>query len=186
MRISLRAALFAFVFAFPMVLLSCDGQAPSEPVTQLDAVTAQFDAHNGGHVVTGKGTLWVPEPSNNWINIAFNVVQGPDGQVHGLWHHQFRSRRSRGRIMVEVGCMSVSGNEAWFAGRAVQAGAEGNIGRYFGLRVIDNGEGANAPPDEMTRTVWFQYDPQVAWDFCSNMPTDSPVWPLDGGNVQVR
>lgn len=89
-------------------------------------------------------------------------------------------------MIVEVECISVRGNEAWLGGRSIYAMNEDNIGKAFALYLIDNGEGGNAPSDQMTRTLWFRSDVQRMWDHCADMPTDYDVWPLAGGNVQIR
>ena len=188
MKCPLRVLLAAAVLAFPASLASCDGQAPSAPEVDLAAVEAQAAAKAGagGHIVSGKGTLWVPEPWNQWMNLPFHAVEKPDGSVHGNWHHQFRSRDAGGRVIVEVLCMAVDGNQAWLGGRSTFAMNPDNIGKFFALYLIDNGEGKNDPPDQMTRTLWFSWDEQRMWDHCANMPTDYDVWPLAGGNVQIR
>ena len=185
----LVAAVPAFAAVLALALVACTAEAPTAPdsaVSGQDLVTgAAFAAGGATHVVTGKGTLWVPDPSNEYINIAFDARLTPDGSASGHWHHQFRSRTPGGRVFVEVTCLTVVGNQAWMAGYAVQAGAEGNIGRPFGLRVVDGGEG-NGTVDQMTRTIWPGGLGGGPSDYCAAMPTDHPLWPLAGGNVQVH
>lgn len=180
----------AVAASLAFALVACTSDAPTAldsaaPGTDLVAVGADFAAGGVTHVVTGKGTLWVPDPQNEYINIAFDARVMPDGSARGHWHHQFRSRTPAGRIFVEVTCLTVVGNQAWMAGYAIQAGAESNLGRPFGLRVVDNGEG-NGAVDQMTRTIWPGGVGGEPSDYCTNMPTDHPLWPLAGGNVQVR
>jgi len=184
------AAVPAFVAFLALALVACTSEAPTAPDSALlgpDPVAgeASFAAGGATHVVTGKGTLWVPDPQNEYINIAFDARVMPDGSARGHWHHQFRSRSPNGRIFVEVTCLTVVGNQAWMAGYAIQAGAESNIGRPFGLRVVDNGEGNDAV-DQMTRTIWPGGVGDGPSDYCTRMPTNHPLWPLAGGNVQVR
>ncbi|MCL7972180.1 MAG: hypothetical protein M8866_08875 [marine benthic group bacterium] len=188
MNCPLRVLLAAAVLAFPAFLTSCDGQAPSAPEVDLAAVEAQpaAKAGAGGHIVSGKGTLWVPEPWNAYMILPFHAQLGSDGSVKGKWHHQLRGNAGGGRVIVEVLCMTVQGNEAWLGGRSTFAQNPNNIGKFFALYVIDNGEGEDAPPDRMTRTLWFGSDEQRMWGHCTYMPTDYDVWPLAGGNVQVR
>lgn len=187
---TLVVAVPALVASLALALAACTGEAPTAPDSAVlgpapVAGEASFAAGGAAHVVTGKGTLWAPDPWNEYINIAFDARVMPDGSARGHWHHQFRSRTPNGRIFVQVTCLTVVGNQAWMAGYAVQAGAEGNIGRPFGLRVVDNGEGAGAV-DQMTRTIWPGGLGGEPSDFCANMPTDHPLWPLAGGNVQVH
>ncbi len=188
MRTSLRFFLAALVLSFPLALASCDGQAPSAPVVDLEAVEAQLAAspQAGEHIVSGKATLWVPEPWNAYMILPFHAKMAADGSVKGKWHHQLRGQAGGGRVIVEVLCMAVDGNRAWLGGQSTFAQNPNNIGKHFGLYVIDHGEGEGAPPDEMTRTLWFSVDEQRMRDHCANMPTDYNIWPLAGGNVQVR
>lgn len=190
---SIQRTIFAFLLAIVAVLalaLVACSEAPTAPESsprQADLVAPEASFAAGGvtHVVTGKGTLWAPDPFNEYVNIAFSARLMPDGSANGYWHHQFRSRTPEGRVFVQVTCLTVVGNQAWMGGYAVQAGAEGNVGRPFGLRVVDDGEGEDAV-DQMTRTLWPGAVGEDPADFCAAMPTDQPLWPLAGGNVQVR
>ncbi len=175
--------------ALALATISCSG----EPPTALDSTSIDVSAKSTNpdavtgptHIVNGKGTVWVGDPWNAWINIPFHAKLDPDGSAKGSWHHQFRRRVSGGRIVVEVTCLSVAGNQAWMAGYSTQAGNPGNLGKWFGLHVIDNGEGSGVV-DEMSRTLWFGFDEQEAMEFCEFMTTDHDVWPITAGNVQVR
>jgi len=172
-----------------LVAVSCSGEAPTGlDAAALDAkVKAGSEAAATGpaHIVNGKGTLWVGDPWNAWINIPFHAKLDPDGSAKGSWHHRLRGNVGGGRIVVQVTCLSVDGNQAWMAGYSTQAGNPNNVGKWFGLHVIDNGEGYGVV-DEMSRTLWFGPDEQRAIDFCALMPMDHEIAPLAGGNVQVR
>ena len=54
----------------------------------------------------------------------------------------------------------------------------GNIGRPFSVRFIDNGEGADAAPDQIGTAVFQEYD-------CASEP-DIQLRELTIGNLQVR
>jgi hypothetical protein len=181
MKAFFAVALAACVLA----LTSCDVQVPSDPVVDLAPIHAQFEARAPAHLVTGKGTVWHPT-REQWMEIEFNVQQLADGSVDGKWHYLYHSRRPRGRIMARVICMSVVGNSAWLGGQAIQAMNEQNIGKWFGLRVVDHGEGAVEPGDEMTTSLWFGVNENMAWDFCSGMPTNHALQEITRGNIQVR
>lgn len=175
--------------ALALAAISCSG----EPPTSVDAIATSPTPMSGTgvasiesmHIVNGKGSTWVGDPWNAWINISFHAKLDPDGGAKGSWHHQFPGNVEGGRVVVRVTCLSVAGNQAWMAGYSTQAGNPNNIGKWFGLHVIDNGEG-QATIDEMSRTRWFGFDEQAAMDFCEFMTTDHEVWPITAGNVQVR
>lgn len=54
------------------------------------------------------------------------------------------------KVHIDVDCLVIGGNQAWFSGPAkrwVLGGVEQPPGLYLVFRVQDNGEGASAPPD---------------------------------------
>ena len=174
--------------------VSCNGESPTAvnsgavDAAAIDAKVkpaSEAAAVGPAHIVNGKGTVWVGDPWNAWINIPFHAKLDPDGSAKGSWHHRLRGNVGGGRIVVQVTCLSVDGNQAWMAGYSTQAGNPNNVGKWFGLHVIDNGEGYGVV-DEMSRTLWFGPDEQRAIDFCALMPMDHEIAPLAGGNVQVR
>jgi hypothetical protein len=172
-----------------LAAVSCNGKSPTAvDAASVDAKvhsTSEAAANGPAHIVNGKGTVWAGDPWNNWLNISFHAKLDADGTAKGNWHHQFRTRVPGGRIVAQVTCLSVVGNEAWMAGYSTQAGNPNNVGKWFGLHVIDNGEGAGVV-DEMSRTLWFGPDEQRAIDLCEQMPTDHLITPIIAGNVQVR
>ena len=190
-RIANRLNLMIATFVL-LAVASCEPNLPTEPAATLDrtaeglssGAASPLTRADAGHVVNGHGAVWV-ESGSQYMNISFQARRNAAGEVTGTWHHQFRSRTPAGRVKVSVTCLSVSGNEAWLAGYAVQAGSEANLGKWFGLHVIDRGEG-HGVVDEMSRTLWFGFDPDHASAFCATMPIDHDLWPLAEGNVQVR
>ena len=173
-----------------LAAVSCNGESPTalnSGAVDAAAIDAKLSATAGGatHLVTGKGTLWYGDPRFQWLNVSFHARLMPDGSAKGNWHYQFRTREPGGRIFVEVTCLSVVGNQAWMAGYSTQAGNPDNVGKWFGLHIIDHGEG-HGVIDEMSPTRWFGPDPVRAADFCELMPTDHPIWPIVEGNIQVH
>jgi hypothetical protein len=79
------------------------------------------------HIANGKGTGWVGDPWNGWMNISFHAKLDQDGSARGNWHHQFRARTAAGCIVVQITCSSVIGNQAWLAGYSTQAGNPDNL-----------------------------------------------------------
>jgi hypothetical protein len=107
----------------------------------------------------------------------------PDGTVEGTFEirgHRGRRHggaREHGRIV----CMTILGNRAWLAGIVDHAPNPGTVGEVIGFRVIDNGEGGAAIPDEEGR----QLNIPSAGDYCSGQPEHATA-PLEAGNIQVR
>jgi len=186
-RIAILVPLLALAAA------SCNGDPPTAPdataagttitgAADLDAKSV--NAQGAVHVVAGHGVVW-HDGSGQWLNTSFHALQMQDGSVNGNWHYQFQSREPRGRIFVQVTCLSVVGNQAWMTGFATQAGNPANIGKWFGLHVIDNGEG-HGVVDQIDGTRWFGVDPDAAAEYCATMPVLEPIRAVEAGNVQVR
>lgn len=108
--------------------------------------------------------------------VTFDIRKHADGSVDG-WYHSSVRGPGGADIKVRMECLHVVGNQAWARGTIVAAVNPGNIGRPVSMRFIDNGEGANAPPDEFGGT-WANYD-------CATEP-DLSTRQLKIGNLQVR
>ena len=88
----------------------------------------------------------------------------------------------RSNVQVDVDCLVIVGNQAWFSGparRYVLGGVPQPPGLYLVFRVEDNGEGANALPDRGSPA--FSGPPMA----CALMPP-FPLIPTAHGNIQVR
>jgi hypothetical protein len=79
-----------------------------------------------------------------------------------------------------VTCLLVQGNQSWVGGRVTHSDGE-TEGQLRVWRAIDNGEGSNDPPDEITLTF-----PALTEQDCLTMPLeDALLQPIDDGNIQV-
>jgi len=108
--------------------------------------------------------------------VTFDIRKRADGSVEG-WYNASARGPGGADIKVRVECLHVIGNQAWAKGTIVAAVNPDNIGRPSSMRFIDNGEGANAPPDEFGG-VWEDYD-------CVTEP-DLSTRQLTIGNLQIR
>ena len=124
--------------------------------------------------VSGSGHL-VGEPVER--TVTFDIRKRADGSVHGFYHSLARGPGGA-HIRVRIECLHVTGNQAWATGTIVAAIDPDNIGRPYSVRFIDNGEGANAPPDEIGTEQFVDYD-------CATEP-DRPVRQLTIGNLLIR
>ncbi len=115
---------------------------------------------------------------------SFNAVKHADGTVRGEWQGLNRSLGTGTQSHGDVICFTVEGNAAWIGGVIEQAPANPErVGFEFGWRVIDNGQGANAPPDQITRTLRIG---RPGSDFCRDRPNIGFLHDLEAGNIQVR
>lgn len=116
---------------------------------------------------------------------AFNATTRPNGTVQG--EGTLNRTDSGTRFKFSINCLSLAGNVATMSGTVTESNAFPNsIGSPCWFRVKDNGEGANAPPDEIT-----------FWYFCPDGPTgcdvptcgsnaNADLFSIEAGNIQVK
>lgn len=112
---------------------------------------------------------------------SFNATTGPDGSGRGRW--QLQNRNSPIRIQGDVECVSVAGNQAWFAGPTTQSDRPEQIGVTRFFTVVDNGQGKASPPDQLAFVPGSTILP--AQDWCDLMLVRTLV-DIERGNIQVR
>jgi hypothetical protein len=196
-------------FAVCAALAACDGSTAVRNVTAPDRGSALFsatatdpsstpydwtDATPGeaglieatqaatGGRATGNWRLVTPILNRAAEHYSFTALStGPLGAAKGeVQLHTTFVGAIESNVHIDVDCLVVSGNQAWFSGPArrwVLGGVEQPPGLYLVFRVQDNGEGVNAPPDLASPA--FSGPPMA----CRLMA----LFPLvPEGNVQVR
>ncbi len=112
---------------------------------------------------------------------SFNAKTLPDGSGSGRW--QLQNRNATIRIQGDVECVSVAGNQAWFAGPTTQSDRPEQIGRTRFFTVVDNGQGNASPPDQLAFVPGSTTIPAQAW--CDGMEVRD-LFDIESGNIQVR
>ena len=87
------------------------------------------------------------------------------------------------RIHGFIDCLTVVGNEAWFAGHVTQSNDPDRVGNVRGFYMVDNGEGKNDPPDQIAHSTLLRTI--SAQDWCNIAPVRT-LFDIEQGNVQVR
>lgn len=105
-----------------------------------------------------------------------SVEKRADGSVTGWFHVRYRGAGGA-HVRVAVDCLHINANRAWGGGTIVFAVNPANIGNPYAFMVVDNGEGVNAPPDEIV-TVHDYLDCTTEWSRGTRQ--------LTIGNLQVR
>jgi len=174
-----RTMLTALAVALSLIglgLTSCS-ETPTEPGEALHAMDPSaadwISYSNVIQSVSGNAHV-MGEPVA--LTVTFDIRKSADGSVHG-WYNASTRGPGGADIKVRVECLHVVGNQAWAGGTIVEAVNPDNIGRPVSMRFIDNGEGANASPDEFGG-VWQEYD-------CATAPALS-TRQITIGNLQVR
>jgi hypothetical protein len=116
---------------------------------------------------------------------TFNAIRRADGTVSGEW--EVISRAGAGaRLHGDVLCLAINGNQAWIGTRIESAtNPVVIIGSEGGFRVVDNGEGANEPPDAAS-LAFFNGAAGFAQNYCDAMAANPPLNPVEHGNLQVE
>lgn len=181
-------------FALLPLLLSvgCSTETPTFPTALagppvLEASTTQAGSSNGVvRSVTGTGHVTITlNDVDHWRNFAYSAVERADGSVSGQF--EFHARQLSVRVHGRVTCLSVVGNTAWLGGvieRIVGTFPNPVIGPGTPAwwRVVDNGQGANAPPD-LISALGTMGD-ELA--YCAARPAAPLFRPLEAGNIRVR
>ena len=122
---------------------------------------------------------------NNHVRYSVNAIRHRDGSVSGEAEEHVETaagvfiRRGHGTVT----CFTLNGNIARIGGIVDRTDAGVPPGTEFFLTVVDNGEGANDPPDMATSPA--SGSPGVAARHCT-MGIERPIFMIDRGNIQVR
>jgi hypothetical protein len=129
-----------------------------------------MSASGSGHILFG--------PNNEFI--TFNATRHTDGTVTGTATVHDVSAGVTAKI--DVNCLNVVGNTATISGIVTSSNESTLVGFEGIFQVVDNGEGANAPPDFMSLANFFA----VGTGVDCLVPSEFDLAPLQSGNVQVR
>ena len=166
---------------FAVLLGGCGGSAPPATVARSSAAPSTLtgpvvqSATGAGHFTAG-GEL---------RTFSFTALKYADGTVQG--QYELFSRVSQTRIHGDVTCLSIVGNHAWVGGiqdHSIDAVAFPPGGEN-GFQTVDNGEGADDPPDLLS-LMFINGPPGFAQAYCDAQVNAPPLTPIEGGNIQVR
>ena len=153
------------------------------------------------HMATGSGHRVDTRGDDPELFRNFSFAAHSDGGQFQIVNRTFDVR-----IHGAIDCLTVVGNQAWFAGPTTLSTRPGLIGLARGFRVVDNGQG-NGVQDEITLAPllggcplcikisaqeWcdFQLTPDNVVDIGDKFPfgetTVLELNPVENGNIQVR
>ena len=145
----------------------------------IDAAQAATGGRASGHSELSTPTGNRAAEQHSFIALSTDPAPTAKGQVE---MHTVFTFGSEGTVHIDVDCLVIVGNQAWFSGPAKKNVIDGVTqppGLYLVFRVQDNGEGANDPPD--AASPGFSGPPMA----CRFMPA-FPLVPNANGNIQVR
>jgi len=111
---------------------------------------------------------------------SFQAMTRKDGTVTGS--ATLHNRNSDTFIKLDINCLRVVENTAYLSGIITKSSNPSFEGRLGLFQVVDNGEGANDPPDQIS--LVFIYPESTL--FNCNSFDDFPLNTIEGGNVQVN
>src|ERR671919_2428315 len=157
---------------FVGVLLLAGFVAQSAPAAPNPGVAS---ATGSGHMVRPDGTF---------RSFSFTARKYADGTSKG--ELQLNSRSFDVVVHIKIDCLRVVGNVAHMSGRITRVSNpdEGEVGELNRVEVRDNGEGANAPPDQVSTIPVNPGDADPTT--CVDPPTNTTIRTVQRGNVQVR
>ncbi len=165
-----------------VILAACtEGPAPAEPTLE-----PAFSAGPVVELVTGSGSFVVPGP-DDWRTFAFTARRHADGTVSGQWE---RIRRQPGNASGTkshgvVTCFTVIGNQVWLGGTTTSGLFSEPPNNENAWRVVDNGQGAAAPADQMS-LEFVGGAPGFAANYCALTPATPPLLDLTAGNITIH
>ena len=175
----------AAILVAASALASCSGSRDLVAPSARPALTgASLDRADVQQQVTGQATIILDNFGNAVERYTQSAVQHADGTFSGEF--ELKSAQGTGlRIHGQVVCFKVAGNTAYLAGVIDQSDTEGApAGAYVLWTVVDNGEGANSPPDLTSDFYAF-----LSYDLVTLQCTDGidlGAFPVVNGNLQVH
>ncbi len=173
--------LTAPVLAAVFTVVACENAVEPEP----NMPGPSFSANPVVQSVSGSGSFIAP--AGDWRTFSFTARRHADGTVAGQWQ---RIRRQPGNASQSkshgiVTCFTIVGTQAFLGGVTTTGLFSTPPNNENAWRVVDNGQGASAPPDQMS-LEFVGAPPGFAASYCALTQAAPPLINLQAGNIQVR
>jgi hypothetical protein len=182
-----------------LALAACGTDTPTQPAAGVAGFAAGASlAANGTNVVASasggvKYTLNLGDLDGDGVDdpidqrLTFTAQKGSDGAVKGNILYEQQVFGETFRFKSDVSCINVyDGNRVKFGGPITQSNDETlPVGTFMWFHSIDNGQGANATPDQTTGLGIGDNDANEA--FCNSPALPNPRFLSDvtAGNLTV-
>ncbi|PKA84590.1 hypothetical protein ATE92_2788 [Ulvibacter sp. MAR_2010_11] len=174
----MRQSLWAMAITLVFLITGC--QQENLVVSETENFTAPVEntqTRASGPSANGQGTLTNPDGSTR--HFSFHAKEKNNGSIQGSGVLTYGGGLLK--IKFDVDCLEVSGNTAHLSGIITSwSDNPDGVGWGFWFKVIDNGEGANADPDEMTRLGNSPSPLDCTVDY------GIEIYQIEGGNIQVK
>ena len=132
------------------------------------------------HMATGSGHRVETRGDDPELFRNFSFAAHSDGGQFQIVNRTFDIR-----LHGSLECLTVVGNEAWFAGHVTQSSDPNRIpvGSIRAFYVVDNGEGNGDPPDQIAHSTRLRTISAQQW--CDIAPVRD-LFDIEQGNIQVQ
>jgi hypothetical protein len=177
----------AMLFAGVMIA-ACSSEPATSPTRTEGGPQLAPGGGSGAVVVSGSGQVNVSSPTQTeWRTFSFHAKVDKDGTTSGSFELHARQGEPDVAFHGNVLCVGVTGNRAWLVGQVTSSDLTPPpvvVGRYSFWQVKDNGEGANAAPDEISAMAVGILPAPLS--YCTVKPDSPPLFPIDAGNIQIH
>ena len=179
------------------VLAAC--QSPTAPRLDTPGAAVSSDTAAGGPSAAANGGGHYSLQNVLDTQFAFSAIEN-NGGVHGQLHVQLTDVSGVIGFRGRVTCVSVDpvNRRAWIGGVITENLSESPAfqtarhqpGHDIWFRVLDSGDGSDAPPDR-TSFTGFEGDLNIptSAEYCRQQPWadgNARTWPVTQGNIQVQ
>ena len=148
-------------------------------------------AEDAGPIVTGAGHIIRDLGAGPELTtFSYNAIRRGGGDVGG--HFQYNLRVGDVTISGHVTCTTTVGNVAWIGGvidkvKSADPADQSFVATDVWWRVVDNGEGADDPPDLSTSLLLTLPGTTItAESWCRDQPVLGFLRPVNSGNITVH
>jgi hypothetical protein len=182
---SLRFSLFAVAASVMLLFSGCSKDEAQVVDNENLVVTNDADqTRASGPSASGHGTVsfdGIPIAGEGFRQFSFHARVKNNGSVDGSGVLSYTGGELN--IKFDIDCLEVDGNVAIMSGVVTRNNQNpAGEGLLCWFKVIDNGEGANAAPDQIS--LFFSGTNPVVLTCTNNLTVD--IYDIEGGNVQVR
>ncbi len=140
----------------------------------------EYECPEGRVVASARGSGHI-QSGGERRTFAFNAREYANGVVQGEF--QLKNRAQDVVAHGDITCLSTDGGQAWLGGVFERRSDDAFEGREVSFQVVDNGEGRNAAPDQLS--LLTLYEPGGAAIICRDQLPLALV-DVEQGNIQVR
>lgn len=180
-----KLALLAFFGGAMIFLTGCSKEEFQPADTENLVLTVdETQTRASGPSANGHGTLTfegIPIEGEGFRQFSFHAREKRNGTVQGNGVLSYIGGVRN--LSFDIDCLEVDGNLAVMSGVITRDNQfPENVGRLCWFKVIDNGEGNNSDPDEIS--LFFSGTDSEVYDCANNF--NVAIYEIEGGNVQVK